>query len=92
MTQMINNADIQKIVLKLIMNQSYRFSEQDIIDLALDFFEDVEHKTIEKIVSKTIDYCKREIHVIEVVDGVYEINPERKELVKEVFNHTGVTI
>ena len=93
MTQTITNADVQKAVLKIIMKQNGRFSEQNIVELALDLFEDeVEFAAIEKIVSKTLDYCKREIHLIENVDGVYEINPDRKELVGAVFNHSGVTI
>ena len=92
MTQKITHADVQKAVLKIIMKQNGRFSEHDILDLTLDLFKDVESQAIEKIVYKTIDYCKREIHLIDIVDGVYEINPERKELVGAVFNHAGVTV
>ena len=92
MTQKITNADIQKAVLKIIMKQD-RFSEQDIIDFAMDLFEEqVDNQTIKKVVLKTIDYCRREIHLINIIDGGYQINPERKELVGAVFNHSGVTV
>ena len=92
MTQKITHADIQKAVLKIIINQNGRFSEYDIFESTLNLFEDVESQVIEKIVSKTLDYCKREIHLIDFVDGGFETNHDRKDVVCAFLNHEGISI
>ncbi len=93
LTQKSTKSDIQKVALRIIMKQHERFTEQEIVECVLNQFVDgVEVEMVERIVAKTIEYCWREIHLTEIIDGEYVIKPDRKELVNAFLNHEGVTV
>ena len=93
LTQNSTKGDIQKVALQMIMKQYDRFTEQDIFDLVISQFEEeVDENFVFKVVSKTIEYCKREIHLTDIIDGAYVINPERRELINAFLSHEGVTV
>ena len=93
LTKTSTSSDIQKTALRMIMKQHNNFSEQDIIDLVLSQCEDeLDEEKVQKIVSKTLEYCRREIHLIDFADGGFSINHDRKDVVGAFLNHEGISI
>ena len=93
LTKESTKSEIQKAILRIVMKQNDKFLAQDIVEDVVELFEgDFDYQLVENIVYKTLDYCRREIHLLDVNYDVFEINHERKELVGSFLNHEGVTI
>lgn len=93
LTQKSSKRDIQKVALTIIVNQHNKFTVEDIYSSLINQCEEtIDKDIIEEVILKTLEYCWREIHLLDIRGSEYEINPERRELVGAFLNHEGVTV